>query len=161
MSNTVFQLRRNTTSGVRPTTSSIQSGELAVNLTDGILFSTNGSVVFEVGGNLTSTSVGNSTVRYLTVNSTSHVLGNTIAFVANGSNGAAGQVLTSNGTGVYWSSVSGGGSVNTAAQYTWTNTQTFSANITFSSYVFANNVGIGNTAPDATLKVTGTGEAAR
>ena len=140
MSNTVFQLRRNTTSGVRPTTSSVQSGELAVNLTDGILFSTNGSVVFEVGGNLTSTSVGNSTARYLTVNSTSYVLGNTIAFVANGSNGTAGQVLTSNGIGAYWSSVSGGGSVNTAAQYTWTNTQTFSANITFSSYIFANSI---------------------
>lgn len=51
------------------------------------------------------------------------------AFVANNSNGISGQVLTSNGTGVYWSTLAG---VNTAAQYSWTNTHTFNANITIS-----------------------------
>jgi hypothetical protein len=53
--------------------------------------------------------------------------------VANGGLGSAGQVLTSNGTTTYWSTVSGGagGSVNTAAQYTWTNLHTFSANVAF------------------------------
>ena len=60
MSNTVFQIRRNSVSGVRPTTASIQSGELAINLTDGIAFSTNGSVVFELGGNTTNQKVTNS-----------------------------------------------------------------------------------------------------
>jgi hypothetical protein len=40
---------------------------------------------------------------------------------------------------VYWSTVSGGGgSVNTAAQYTWTNTHTFSANVSFTG----NGIGI-------------------
>ena len=50
---------------------------------------------------------------------------------ANGSNGLVGQVLTSSGaTGnVYWSSAG----VNTAASYTWTNTHTFSANVTLSA----------------------------
>jgi len=59
-----------------------------------------------------------------------------------GSQGTTGQVLTSNGTGnVYWSTVSGGGgSVNVAAQYTWTNTQTFSNTITFSSSILANTI---------------------
>ena len=51
---------------------------------------------------------------------------------ANSSNGTAGQLLTSNGSGVYWSSPSAA-SVNTDAQYTWSNTQTFTNTITFSS----------------------------
>jgi hypothetical protein len=50
---------------------------------------------------------------------------------ANGSFGSAGQVLTSNGTTVYWSTVSGGGggSVNVDSQYVWTNTHTFNQTI--------------------------------
>lgn len=55
---------------------------------------------------------------------------------ANASYGTAGQLLTSNGTGVYWSSP-GAASVNTAAQYTWTNTHVFSANV-----AFGNSIGI-------------------
>ena len=128
MANTVFQLRRNSTSGVRPTTASIQPGELAVNLTDGIVFSTNGTTVFELGSNLTSLGVGNSTVKYIAANSTTLALANTTALVVNGSNGTSGQVLTSNGTGLYWSSP-GVASVNTAAQYTWTNTHTFASTV--------------------------------
>lgn len=56
------------------------------------------------------------------------------AIIAGGSNGTVGQVLTSNGTGnVYWSSP-GAASVNTAAQYSFTNT------ISFNSILGANNV---------------------
>lgn len=60
-----------------------------------------------------------------------------------GSQGTTGQVLTSNGgSNVYWSTVSGGGggSVNAAAQYTWSNTQTFQANITFSNTILGTTV---------------------
>ena len=57
---------------------------------------------------------------------------------ANGSLGTSGQVLTSNGSATYWSSVTAG-SINTAAQYTWTNTQTFSANVSFTG----NNISVG------------------
>jgi hypothetical protein len=63
MANTIFQLRRNSVSGTRPTTSSVSPGELAINTTDGILFSANATSVFEIGSNLTSLAVGNSTVR--------------------------------------------------------------------------------------------------
>jgi hypothetical protein len=100
MSNTVFQVRRNSTSGVKPTTASIQPGELALNLPDGILYSTNGSAVFQIGANLSTISVtGNVTFS------------NTI-ITANGSTGTAGQVLTTNGStgNVYWSTVSSSGS---------------------------------------------------
>ena len=84
-------------------------------------------------------------VDRLSVNGTSYLQGN-VTFTqgiidSTGTQGTAGQVLTSNGTGnVYWSTVSGGGSVNTASQYTWTNTQTFSNNITFSGLMLANTI---------------------
>ena len=78
--------------------------------------------------------------------------GNNILVYANGSLGTASQVLTTNGTSVYWSTSSGGGgSVNVAAQYTWTNTQTFtnvvthSANVVLSAGITANNSGGLNT----------------
>ena len=58
------------------------------------------------------------------------------AIIAGGNSGAAGQVLTSNGTGnVYWSTVSS--SVNTAASYTWTNTNIFTANVTVNGAIIA------------------------
>lgn len=96
-----LQIKRTSISGRAPNTTSsgnthfIDTGELALNLTDGKLFSSNGTVSFEVGANLTNASVTN----VLTVKAVS----------ANGSNGTAGQVLTSNGTSSYWSTVSGGG----------------------------------------------------
>lgn len=114
---TRFQVKRSSVSGVRPTTSDIQPGELAVNIHDGILFSANSTAVFEAGANLTSIAIGNSTVRF-TVN-TSHVsISNSTALVANGSNGTSGQVLTSNGTGVYWAAAGGGGSEIVSQQFT-------------------------------------------
>ena len=63
--------------------------------------------------------------------------------VANGSLGTDGQVLTSNGTSTHWTtpSAGGGGSVNSAAQYTWTNTHTFSNSVTFSGGQFTNSSG--------------------
>jgi len=47
---------------------------------------------------------------------------------ANGGFGSAGQALTTNGSAIYWSTIVG---TNTAAQYTWSNTQTFQNTITF------------------------------
>ena len=46
-----------------------------------------------------------------------------------GSNGSSGYVLQSNGTGVNWVS-QGAASVNTFAQFTWSNTQTFNSTVT-------------------------------
>ena len=126
MSNTKFQFKRTTVSGRLPNTTNsanasyIDAGEFAVNLTDGKVVSSNGTVTFEIGANLSSLNLNG-------------------ALTANGSNGSSGQVLTSNTTGVYWSTVSGGsGGVNTDAQYTWSNTQTFSANISLVGGTIAN-----------------------
>lgn len=58
-----FQIKRTTTTGLLPNvsnssnTSYIAAGELAINLTDRKLLSSNGSATFEIGANLTSLSV--------------------------------------------------------------------------------------------------------
>jgi hypothetical protein len=88
-----FQVKRTAVSGRVPNTTNsgnthfIDTGELALNLTDGKMFSSNGSAYFEVGANLSSLSV--------------------TTITANGSTGTAGQLLTSNGTGIYWADSAG------------------------------------------------------
>jgi len=49
---------------------------------------------------------------------------------ANGGYGTSGQALTTNGTGVYWSTIVG---TNTNASYTWTNNHTYNANVTIAA----------------------------
>lgn len=88
MANNKFQLKRTSVSGRTPNTTNasntsyIDAGELAINLTDRKLFSSNGTVSFEVGSNVST----------LTVSS----------IVANGGTGTSGQTLLSNGTHAYW-----------------------------------------------------------
>lgn len=67
-------------------------------------------------------------------------IGNTARLVANGSPGIAGQVLTSNATGVYWANASAG--VNTALSYTWTNTHIFQNTVTYSGFSNTRNLAI-------------------
>lgn len=118
MANNLMQFKRTSTSGLLPNTTNsannayIPAGSFAVNLTDKKVIASDGSLPFEVGANLSSLFLGG-------------------ALTANGSNGTSGQVLTSNTTGVYWSTVSGGpgGSVNTAEAYTWTNVHTYNSNV--------------------------------
>ena len=87
MANTTFQLRRSSVAGKVPNTSTLSIGELGINLTDQVLYSSNGSGIFEIGSNLSTLSV--------------------TTIIASGSNGTANQVLTSNGTASYWANSSG------------------------------------------------------
>ena len=133
MANNIFQHKRSTVSGVIPTTGDLSAGELGINLADKKLFTANSSAVFELGSNLTSVYVGN-TSSALTVNSALITIPATIALSANGSNGTAGQVLTSNSAGIYWSTVSGGGGVagsNTQVQFNDSGVANASAAFTF------------------------------
>lgn len=115
---TQFQIKRTSVSGRTPNTTSsgnstyIAAGELAINLTDGKLFSSNGSTLIEAGSNLSSLNVTSA----LTLGGTLNV---------GGSPGTTGQVLTSNGTGQapYWSTSAAGASVTLSANTT--DTQTF------------------------------------
>lgn len=100
MANNLIQVKRTSISGRAANTVTLPNpGELALNMTDGILYSTNGSVVFEIGANNTNARVSNT----LTVK----------AISANGSNGTSGQVLTTNGTATYWSAAGGSDTIPT------------------------------------------------
>lgn len=112
-----FQFKRTTVSGRtanttdNANTSFIDKGELAINLTDRKVFSSDASnTLFEVGSNLTSLSV--------------------TTLVANGSSGTAGQVLTSNGSGLYWGEGGGGGGSSNVYASISTYTYTISSNTT-------------------------------
>lgn len=91
----------------------------------------------------------NATTIALTGNLT---LSTSSAFIANGSSGSAGQVLTTNGTSTYWSTVTGGsgipGGANTQIQFNNSNTFGGSANLTFnattSTLTVANTIIVGS-----------------
>ena len=107
MANNKIQIKRTTISGRTPNTTNsantsyIDAGELAVNLTDRKIFSSNGTDSFEVGSNLTSLSVS--------------------TIVASGATGTNGQVLTSNGTATYWNTPATAESGNVAVKsFTYT-----------------------------------------
>ncbi|NDD03632.1 MAG: hypothetical protein EB078_01890 [Proteobacteria bacterium] len=89
-----IQIKRTAVSTRTPNTTTsanssfIDAGELALNITDGKMFSSNGSVFFEVGANLSNLNVSsNATIGQI---------------IANGTFGTSGQQLFSNGTGMYW-----------------------------------------------------------
>lgn len=150
---TKFKVKRSTVSGVTPTTSDIDTAELAINLPDRKLFTSNGTAVYELGSNLTNLSVS----ANLNIGASGDiVLAPGAGISANGGLGTTGQVLHSNGSSIYWTAAT----INTAAQYAWTNTHTFAANVTFDTstlFVDATNdeVGIGTTAPSAKLDIVG------
>lgn len=129
-----FQIKRTSTSGLLPNTTNsgntsyIAAGELALNLTDKKMVSSNGSATFEIGANLTNLSVSGNVVASnleitdtATINTNSITVGNSTVNTiitggsldiggdinANGSVGTAGQVLSSGGAGAnaYWRSL--------------------------------------------------------
>jgi hypothetical protein len=166
-SNNRILLKRTTTTGRTPNTTNsgntqyIAAGELALNLADGILYTSNGSTLINLSGSGGSV---NTAAQYTFTNTIAFSNTITVADIsANGTTGSAGQTLTSDGTKVYWSTPAGGGggSVNVDSQYSWTNTQTFSNTITFSSTIngtannalTANNSSYLNSKTEANLNV--------
>jgi hypothetical protein len=103
MANTVFKLRRSSVAGKVPNTSTLSIGELALNLTDRKLYSSDGTDVWETGANLTTLTVSTNT----NVNNVIFPINGGI--YANGSFGLDTQVLKSNGSAIYWGTGGGGG----------------------------------------------------
>lgn len=105
MANNVFQAKRTNVAGRTPNTTGsyvtnsqyISAGEFALNMADEILYTSNGSALITVGANVV----------------VQRVTGNLIvnAIISNGSIGSPGQVLASNGSSTYWTTVSGTGTV--------------------------------------------------
>lgn len=103
MANTVFKLRRSSVAGKVPNTATLSIGELALNLTDRKLYSSDGSNIWETGANLTTLNVStNTSVNNLVISG---------GINANGGFGNVGQILASNGSSVYWFTVTGTGTV--------------------------------------------------
>lgn len=89
MSGNKFQIKRTGVSGRQPNTTNssnsayIDVGELALNFSDYILYSSDGNTAFEIGATVTDQTI-------------------TGTLTANGSVGTNGDVLVSNGSGIYW-----------------------------------------------------------
>ena len=104
-----FLVKRSSVSGQAPNTSHITTGELALNLPDGIMYGSNGTVIFEIGANTTNLSVGANNIH--ANSSTAKV--NSALTVGNitipRTDGSANQVLTTDGSGsLSWVDQSGG-----------------------------------------------------
>ena len=114
----VVKIKRSSVQGKAPTTSNLETGELALNLRDQKLFSSNGSVVFEIGSNTTSSHIGTLTV------------GNSTPFTFPTSDGTNGQVLQTDGSGTLtWETSTGGGGTAQFKEYSFVsanNQQSFS-----------------------------------
>lgn len=146
MANTVFKLRRSSVAGKAPNTSTLSTGELAINLTDRKLYSSDGTNIFETGSNLTSLSVfsdisvGNSSVNTV-INSSSISVK---SIVANGGVGTANQVLTSNGTGIYWKDPAAGSIAGSNTQIQFNDSGAANATAGFTFDKTSNTISIGN-----------------
>jgi hypothetical protein len=64
-----IQFKRSSVAGKQPNTTNLSVGELALNIADGKIYSSNGSDIFEPAGNVSSLYIGNSSV-YSFANST-------------------------------------------------------------------------------------------
>ena len=146
-----IKIKRSNVAGKIPTTSDIASGELALNIKDQKLYSSNGTGVFQIGGaGGTNAVVTKTAIKDLTSNSlvVTNVFGvfvtamsdylqvaNAAAtyltknnpvitgtLTANGSTGTDGYYLRTSGTGIYWSPASSGSSGATWSALTTTNT---------------------------------------
>jgi hypothetical protein len=105
MANSTIQIKRTSVAGRAANSTTLPNpGELAINMADRIMYSTNGTSIFEIGANNTNVRVtGNATIK---------------AIIANSTIGSAGQALFTNGTGIYWNAAPSGtgGSSNLAIQ---------------------------------------------
>lgn len=113
----IVKIKRSAVRGKAPTTSEITAGELALNTRDGKLFSSDGSIVFEVGANLHSLSVGSGGLT---------IANGALSFPT--SDGSSGQVLVTDGSGtISFASPAGGvAPLGTNASHT-SNTKTHTA----------------------------------
>ena len=108
--------------------------------------SVNNSLTYALGG----LTIGNSTVTYHSSNSTTLLVNTTIT--ANGTVGSTGQVLASNGTGVYWTSAAGySGSIGFTGSIGYSGSSGFNGSIGYSgSFGYTGSIGIGYTGSAST-----------
>ena len=145
MANNLIQIKRSTTTSIP---ASLANGEMAYSSNGEILYiGSNGAVTAIAGKRFPGVLTAN---QALVANSTSAIDKVIVANLqptgvyANGSLGTGGQFLTSNSTGVYWSSpTSGVAGSNTQVQYNNSGSLDASAGLTFD--FAANSLNVSNT----------------
>ena len=106
----VIKIKRSTEAGNAPTTSDITTGELALNLSDGRLYSSRGASVFEVGGSVHSLAVGTGSFSFANG-----------AVTLPAGDGTSGQTLVTDGSGnVAWQNLDVGNNYSRQASTTTT-----------------------------------------
>jgi len=118
-----IQFKRSSVAGKQPNTTNLSVGELAFNMADGKLYSSNGSDIFEPAGNVSSLYIGNSS-SYSTVNST---------FFSETANNADNLDGIAANQYAYVNSV-----INATSNFTITGVYTFSSNVIVNGLIIAN-----------------------
>lgn len=127
-------IKRSSVQGKAPTTTNLSAGEMALNLRDAKMFAASASEVFEIGSNVSSSSIGTLTV------------GNSSPYTFPTTDGSADQVLTTDGSGTlrFADQASGGGgsSQNTFSSIAVSGQDNVSANNTTDTLTLAAGDGI-------------------
>lgn len=135
--NTVFKLRRSSVAGKVPTTTDIAIGEMALNITDRLLYSSDGTNTWEIGSNNTIVRItNNATIASVT---TANSLGIFTTQTVN---------ATSYTTGTYGNTSTGGSVVNTtyiAVGNSSVNATVNSTYLTVGTSFIANTLGVYHT----------------
>lgn len=143
-----IKIKRSSIAGKLPNTTNLSTGELALNITDGRLYSSNGTHVFEIGANVASLSVGSGSFTIangsLTFPTTDGNSGQ--AIVTNGSGQLSfGDVVTTCNTSIYFAT---GGETKIPVGYTNTNLIIVTLNgielTPTYDYTSTDNINIGN-----------------
>ena len=124
----IIKIKRSTEAGKAPTTSNITTGELALNISDGRLYSSKGASVFEVGANTHSLAVGSGSFSFANG-----------AVTFPGADGTTGQTLVTDGSGnVAWQNLDTGNNYSIQASTTTTDVETQLSTLSSSDQVVAN-----------------------
>lgn len=105
----IIKIKSSAVPGKQPNTSTLDTAELAINTIDQKMYSANGTVVFEIGSNLTSLSVTTSAdLATLSVNGQSFPI----------QDGGSGQILKTYGNGtLYWTNEAGASGFSAYNEY--------------------------------------------
>lgn len=108
----IIKIKSSAVPGKQPNTSTLDTAELAINTSDQKMYSANGSVVFEIGSNLSSLSVTTSaSLATLAVNGQSFPT----------QDGGSGQILKTYGNGtLYWTNEAGASGFSAYNEYIFT-----------------------------------------
>ena len=116
------------------------------------LSSNNASYLGTIAAASYLTNTGSFTISGIYTHTANLIISNTASIIANGSLGSAGQILTTNGSAMYWAAVTASatpGGSNTYIQFN--NSGAMGGNASFTYNTTTNTVSIGNTTVNTTI----------